>query len=31
MTDQIEKGNLHIEYCTIDEMWEDFMTIPMQG
>ena len=31
LTDQVEKGNLTIEYCTTDVMWADFMTKPLQG
>ena len=31
LTDQVEKGNLSIEYCPTDLMWADFMTKPLQG
>jgi hypothetical protein len=31
LTDQVEKGNLNIEYCPTDEMIGDFMTKPLQG
>ena len=31
VTDQVEKGNLTIEYCPTDEMLGDFMTKPLQG
>ncbi len=31
LTDQIEKGNLMVEYCPTKEMWADFMTKPLQG
>ena len=31
VTDQVEKGNLSIEYCPTDEMLGDFMTKPLQG
>ena len=31
LTDQVEKGNLSIEYCPTDVMWADFMTTPLQG
>ena len=31
LTDQVEKGNVLIEYCPTDEMWGDFMTKPLQG
>ena len=31
LTDQVEKGNLSIEYCPTDIMWADFMTKPLQG
>ena len=31
LTDQIEKGNLNVEYCKTDEMIGDFMTKPLQG
>ena len=31
ITDQIEKGNLVIEYCPTDEMTADYMTKPLQG
>ena len=31
VTDQVEKGNLTIEYCPTEEMLGDFMTKPLQG
>ena len=31
LTDQIEKGNLSVEYCPTDEMLGDFHTKPLQG
>ena len=31
MTDQIEKGNVSVEYCPTDELTSDFMTKPLQG
>jgi hypothetical protein len=31
LTDQVEKGNLTIEYCPTDEMVGDFHTKPLQG
>jgi hypothetical protein len=31
LTDQVEKGNLAIEYCPTDKMVGDFMTKPLQG
>ena len=31
MTDQIEKGNVQVEYCPTDKMIGDFMTKPLQG
>jgi hypothetical protein len=31
VTDQVEKGNLTIEYCPTDEMLADFMTKPLSG
>ena len=31
LTDQVEKGNLSIEYCPADEMWGDFHSKPLQG
>ena len=31
LADQVEKGNLSIEYCPTDVMWADFMTKPLQG
>ena len=31
LTDQIEKGNLSVEYCPTKEMWADYMTKPLQG
>ena len=31
LTDQVEKGNLKIEYCPTDEMIGDYMTKPLQG
>ena len=31
LTDQVEKGNVEIQYCPTDEMLGDFMTKPLQG
>ena len=31
LTDQINKGNLSVEYCPTKEMWADYMTKPLQG
>jgi Reverse transcriptase (RNA-dependent DNA polymerase) len=31
ITDQVEKGNVVVEYCPTDEMVGDFMTKPLQG
>ena len=31
LTDQIEKGNLRVEYCPTKEMWADYLTKPLQG
>ena len=31
VSDQVEKGNLDIEYCPTDDMTADFMTKPLQG
>ena len=31
LTDQIEKGNLTVEYCPTGEMWGDYLTKPLQG
>ena len=31
VSDQVEKGNLEIEYCPTDDMTADFMTKPLQG
>ena len=31
ITDQIKKGDLHIEYCPTDNMVADFFTKPLQG
>ena len=31
LTDQIEKGNLSIEYCPTTEMIGDYMSKPLQG
>mgnify|MGYP002176679840 FL=1 len=31
MTDQVEKGNVSIEYCPTDDMIGDFHTKPLQG
>ena len=31
LTDQVEKGNLTVEYCPTDLMVGDFMTKPLQG
>ncbi len=30
LTDQVEKGNLTIEYCPTTEMWGDYMSKPLQ-
>ena len=31
LTDQIEKGNLTIEYCPTEKMWGNFHSKPLQG
>jgi hypothetical protein len=31
ITDQVEKGNVEIQYCPTDEMMADYMTKPLQG
>lgn len=31
LTDQVEKGNLSIEYCPTNEMIADYMSKPLQG
>jgi hypothetical protein len=31
ITDQVEKGNAHIEHCGTDNMVGDFFTKPLQG
>ena len=31
VTDQVEKGNLSIEYCPTDQMLADYMTKPLHG
>ena len=31
ITDQIQKGNVQVEYCPTDEIEGDFMTKPLQG
>ncbi|CAJ1938626.1 unnamed protein product [Cylindrotheca closterium] len=31
ITDQVEKGNVKIEYCPTDNVIADFMTKPLQG
>ena len=31
VTDQVEKGNISVEYCPTGEMVADFMTKPLQG
>ena len=31
VTDQVEKGNVMIEYCGTEKMVADFMTKPLQG
>ena len=31
LTDQIEKGNLSVEYCSTTEMIADYMSKPLQG
>ena len=31
LTNQVEKGNVEIQYCPTDEMLGDFMTKPLQG
>ena len=31
VTDQVEKGNVIIDYCPTDDMIADYMTKPLQG
>ena len=31
ITDQVEKGNVSVEYCPTDDMEGDYMTKPLQG
>ena len=31
ITDQVEKGNVVIDYCATEDMIGDFMTKPLQG
>ena len=31
LMDQVEKGNLSIEYMNTDNMWADYMSKPLQG
>ena len=31
LTDQIEKGNVMVQYCPTDKMIADYMTKPLQG
>ena len=31
LTDQVERGNVQVEYCPTDEMIGDYMTKPLQG
>ena len=31
VTDQVEKGNLSIEYCPTNQMLADYMTKPLHG
>jgi hypothetical protein len=31
ITDQVDKGNISVEYCPTGEMVADFMTKPLQG
>ena len=31
LTDQIEKGNLNVEYCPTTEMVADYFSKPLQG
>jgi hypothetical protein len=31
MTNQVEKGNVQIEYCPTDDMIGDYMMKPLQG
>ena len=31
LTDQIERGNLEVQYCPTDKMIADYMTKPLQG
>ena len=30
-SDQVDQGNLNVQYCPTDEMIGDFMTKPLQG
>ena len=31
ISDQVNQGNLNVQYCPMDEMIGDFMTKPLQG
>ena len=31
MTDQIERKNVHLQYCPMEDMISDFFTKPLQG
>ena len=31
ITDQVEKGNVSVEYCSTDKIEGDYMTKPLQG
>ena len=31
VTDQVELGNVQVEYMPTDDMWGDYMTKPLQG
>jgi hypothetical protein len=31
ISDQVEKGNVQIQYCPTDEMTADYMTKPLSG
>ena len=31
ISDQVNQGNLNVQYCPTDEMIGDFMTKPLQG
>ena len=31
ISDQVDQGNLNVQYCPTDEMIGDFMTKPLQG